>query len=125
MMQSKADTGTLHYEDVVVGRTVTFGRKVVTKGGIVASAGASVPQPFHLDEEAAKASMVGRLCASGWHSCALLMCMLADDVLRTAAGLGSPGVQNVKWMKPVFPDDVLSGRYTCLEKRPLQSRPGI
>ncbi|MGH6815834.1 MAG: MaoC family dehydratase [Hyphomicrobiaceae bacterium] len=119
------ETEKLHYEDVVAGRTVTFGRKVVTKEEIVAFARTFDPQPFHLDEEAAKTSMVGRLCASGWHSCTMLMRMLADDVLGHAAALGSPGVEQAKWMKPVVPGDVLSARYTCLDKRPLRSRPGV
>jgi acyl dehydratase len=115
----------LHYEDVEVGRQVAFGSKVVTREEIVAFARAFDPQPFHLDEELAKGSMIGRLCASGWHSCAILMRMLADDILNRSASLGSPGMEDVRWLKPVFPGDRLSGRYTCLEKRVMRSRPGV
>lgn len=115
----------LHWEDVTVGETVTFGRKHVTEDEIVDFARAFDPQPFHLSEESAKDSMIGRLCASGWHSCAMLMRMLADDVLAKAAGLGSPGLEEVKWLKPVFPGDELTARYTCTSKRALRSRPGV
>ncbi len=115
----------LYWEDVTVGQTVAFGRKQVTKDEIIGFARAFDPQPFHLDEEAAEASMVGRLCASGWHSCAMLMRMLADDVLANAAGLGSPGLDEVRWLKPVFPGDGLTVRYICTSKRELKSRPGV
>ena len=83
------------------------------------------PQPLHLDEEAAKKTMIGRLCASGWHSCAILMRILCDSFLLDAASLGSPGLEEVKFLKPVFPGDRLSLRYTCNSKRPLASKPGI
>lgn len=117
--------GSLHWEDVIVGQTVAFGRKRVTKDEIIGFARAFDPQPFHIDEAAAEASMIGRLCASGWHSCAMLMRMLVDDVLANAAGLGSPGMDEVKWLKPVFPGDELTARYTCTSKRVLKSRPGV
>ena len=124
-MQQESSADCLHWEDVTVGETVAFGRKHVTKEEIVAFAGAFDPQPLHLDERAAKESMVGRLCASGWHSCAMLMRMLADNVLAKAAGLGSPGLEEVRWLKPVFPGDELTARYTCTSKRALKSRPGV
>jgi len=66
---------------------------------------------------------VGRLFASGWHSCAIFMRMMADEVLGKAASLGSPGVEEVRWLKPVLPGDRLTGRYTCLSKRRLASKP--
>ena len=115
----------LHFEDIVVGETVPFGRKQVTKEEIVAFASAYDPQLIHLDEEVAKRSIVGGLCASGFHSCAILMRMLADDVLNKATSLGSPGMDEVKWLKPVRPDDVLTARYTCTSKRVLGSRPNV
>jgi len=124
-MQRESPTKILHWEDVSVGEAVAFGRISVSKEDIVAFASAFDPQPFHLDEEAAKDSMIGRLCASGWHSCAMLMRMLAQDVMSRAAGLGSPGIEEVKWLKPVFPGDELTGRYTCTAKRVLKSRPGV
>lgn len=123
------ETGTdgkkLYWDDITVGETVPFGRKVVSRDEIIGFAQAFDPQPFHLDEEAAKNSMVGRLFASGWHSCVMLMRMLVDEVLASAAGLGSPGISETKWLKPVFPGDELTARYTCTSKRELRSRPGV
>jgi acyl dehydratase len=114
-----------YYEDIVVGATQQLGTTSVTKADIIAYARAFDPQPLHLDEEAAKATMVGRLCASGWHSCAILMRLICDGFLLDAASLGSPGMEEVRFLKPVFPDDILSGRITCQSKRPLASRPGV
>lgn len=124
-MNSTGERGKISWEDIVVGQTTAFGRTTVTREEIIAFAQAFDPQPFHLDDEAAKSSMVGRLCASGWHSCAMMMRMVADEFLNTAASLGSPGMDDVKWMKPVFPGDILSGRYTCQSKRVLSSRPHV
>lgn len=124
-MQQESRSQITYWEDVVVGATVAFGSKAVSREEIIAFARAFDPQPFHLDDEAAKETVIGRLFASGWHSCAMFMRMLADDVLNSAAGLGSPGVEEVKWLRPVFPGDELSGRYTCTGKRALKSRPGV
>jgi acyl dehydratase len=115
----------IHLEDIEVGRKVAFGDLTVSKDEIVAYARAFDPQPIHLDEEAAKNSMVGGLCASGFHSCALLMRMLADDVLANGTSLGSPGIDEVKWMKPVRPDERLTARFLCTSKRALASRPHV
>ena len=124
-MQSRPERARLHFEDVEIGRAVPFGRKVVSRDEIVAYAQAFDPQPLHLDEEAARHTLIGRLCASGWHSCAMLMRMLADDVLNHAAALGSPGIDEVKLLEPVLPGDVLTCRYVCIEKRVLASRPHV
>ena len=115
----------IHIEDLEVGRTVTFGRLAVSKADIIGYAQAFDPQPIHLDEEAAKNSMVGGLCASGFHSCALLMRMLADDVLAYGTSLGSPGIDEVRWLRPVRPGDVLAARFLCTDKRILGSRPEV
>jgi acyl dehydratase len=115
----------LHWEDLEVGRTVTFGSKVVTTEDIVTFARAFDPQPFHLSEEAARGTRAGRLIASGFHSCAMLMRMYADHVLNAATSLGSPGIEDVRWLQPVLPGSRLSGRYTCRNKRLLKSRPGV
>jgi len=120
---SRADK--LHFEDVDVGKVVSFGRKQVSKDEIIAFARAYDPQPIHLDEEAARRSIVGGLCASGFHSCALFMRMLADDVLNHSTSQGSPGMDEVRWLKPVRPGDVLTGQYVCQEKRVLASRPNV
>lgn len=113
------------YEDLVVGATVQLGSTTVSKEDIIAYARAFDPQPLHLDEEAARKTMIGRLCASGWHSCAILMRLLCDSYLLEAASLGSPGIDEVKFLKPVFPDDRLTLRYTCNSKRLLASRPNV
>jgi acyl dehydratase len=115
----------LHLEDLEIGRIVPFGRKLVTKEEIIAFARSYDPQLIHLDEEVARKSIVGGLCASGFHSCAIFMRMLAEDVLNRSTSLGSPGMQEVKWLKPVRPDDVLTGTYTALEARALASRPQV
>ena len=115
----------IHLEDIEVGRAVTFGRFEVTKDDIIRYARAFDPQSIHLDEDAAKKSIVGGLCASGFHSCAMMMRMFADDVLNRATSLGSPGIDEVRWLRPVRPGDVLSARFTCSEKRELASRPGV
>jgi acyl dehydratase len=115
----------IHLEDLEVGRAVTFGALDVSKDDIIWFAQRFDPQPIHLDEEAAKRSIVGGLCASGFHSCALLMRLLADDVLAHGTSLGSPGIDEVKWMKPVRPGDRLTARFVCRTKRPLSSRPSV
>lgn len=115
----------LHLEDIEIGRTVSFGRLPVSKDDIITFAKAYDPQPIHLDEEAARKSMVGGLCASGFHTCALMMRMLADDLLSEATSLGSPGMDEVRWVRPVRPGDVLSARMIAQEKRALASRPEI
>jgi acyl dehydratase len=124
-MQQRNPDEDLYYENVEIGRAVAFGRTVVTAEEIIEFARAFDPQPFHLSEEGAKGSMVGRLCASGFHTCVLLMRMLAVELNSKGKPLGSPGLDEVRWMKPVFPGDELTGRYTCKEKRVMRSRPGV
>jgi acyl dehydratase len=113
------------WEDYEVGVAIPLGSRVVTKDEILRFAAAFDPQPLHLDEEAARHTMVGRLCASGWHSCALAMRLYCDGHLNRAAGLGASGVKDARFFKPVFPGDTLSATITCLDKRPLRSRPGV
>lgn len=117
--------GKLHWEDVEVGKAHTYGAYPVTKEEIFEFARAYDPQPHHIDEEAAKLSLVKGLCASGWHSCAMFMRLLYDGVLKNAASLGSSGIDEVKWMKPVRPGHILKARSVCLEKRLMNSRPGV
>ena len=83
------------------------------------------PQPFHVDEAAAKQSMFGGLIASGWHTCALAMRMMCDAYLLDAASMGSPGVEEIRWLKPVRPGDTLRVRCIVLEARPLESKPHV
>jgi acyl dehydratase len=107
----------LHYEDFAEGESRDFGRYEVTADEIKAFARDFDPQPFHLDEEAGRNSILGGLCASGWHTGAMLMRMMVDGYLGRSASLGSPGLDELKWLKPVFPGEMLNGRYTVLAKR--------
>jgi acyl dehydratase len=115
----------VHHEDIEIGKPITFGRKTVTRDEIIAFGRAFDPQPMHTDEEAAKATPVGGLIASGWHTCAMMMRMVCDGPLRHTASLGSPGVDEVRWVKPVRPGDVVSCRHVYTEKRDLASRPDV
>ena len=81
------------------------------------------PQPMHLDEEAARASMVGGLCASGWHTCALMMRIIADGFVLDSSSMGATGCEEIKWLAPVRPGDRLRVRMTVLDARPSASRP--
>ena len=114
-----------HWEDIEVGRPMTHGAYAITREEIFAFANAFDPQPHHIDEAAAMLSLTKGLCASGWHTCAMTMRMLCDGMLRNAASLGASGIDEVKWLKPVRPGFVLKVRSTCLEKRVMQSRPGV
>jgi acyl dehydratase len=114
-----------YWEDFTAGSVESFGPRRVTREEIIAFAAEFDPQPFHLDEEAARASMLGGLCASGWHTCAIMMRMLADGLLRTSASMGAPGVEEVKWLLPVRPGDDLTLRCTVLDKRASKSRPDM
>lgn len=114
-----------HWEDVETGVPESYGAYEVTREEIIAYARAYDPQPHHIDEEAAKRSLVGGLCASGWHSCAMFMRVLYDGVLAKAASLGAPGIEEVRWMKPVRPGHVLSARSVCTAKRVMGSRPNV
>jgi acyl dehydratase len=125
VQQKLPDGDRLHHEDLAVGAPYAFGHKVVTQEEIIAFGRAFDPQPMHTDPEAAKASPVGGLCASGWHTCAMIMRMLVDGILGRTASLGSPGMDEVRWKRPIRPGDVLSARYTVQEKRVLASRPDV
>jgi acyl dehydratase len=113
------------WEDFVAGSIARYGPRTITREEIVAYATEFDPQPMHLDEEAARTTMVGGLIASGWHLCALQMRMIADGFVLGSASLGSPGVEEVKWLKPVRPGERLVVRATVLETRPSGSRPGM
>lgn len=113
-----------YFEDLVVGIKRRFGNRLVDRDEVIGFARAYDPQPFHLSDEAAAATHFGRLSASGWHSCAMTMAMLVADMQeRREAGLGSPGIDELRWPKPVFPGDTLSAEAEVLEKRRSASRP--
>src|SRR3989337_2576753 len=115
-----------YFEDFAVGQTTVFGSVDVDREEGLAFARKFDPQPFHLSDEAAAKTHFGRLAASGWHSCAMAMGVIARHVVGTEqAGLGSPGVDELRWLKPVYPGDLLTVRGKIVEKTPSRSKPGI
>jgi len=113
----------LHFEDYAAGQVIDLGTYAVTAAEIREFASEFDPLPFHLDEAAARASLLGGLAASGWHVCSMLMRMIADSWLNKSASMGSNGVSEVKWLKPVFAGETLSGRVTIVSKRVSSRRP--
>jgi len=111
-----------YWEDFPLGSVREFGAMPVTREAVLAFAGEFDPQRFHLDDAAAKASLFGKLSASGWHTCAMTMRMTCDAVLLQSSSLGSPGLDSIRWHVPVHPGDVLSVRLTTLDARPMASR---
>lgn len=112
-----------YLEDFTVGQKVTYPSRTVSEDEIIAFARAYDPQPFHLDKEAAKQSLFGGLCASGWHTAGIMMRMLVDNMIGKYASMGSPGVDQLRWVKPVFPGDTLQLSGEILDVRPSQSKP--
>ncbi len=113
----------LTFEDFKPGTAMTYGRYAVTLEEVRAYASEYDPQPMHLDAVAAQRSLLGGLAASGWHSCCMMMRMLTDSFLINTSCMGAPGVDEVRWLKPVYPGDVLSVRHTVLSARASQSKP--
>ena len=118
-----ARTPRYYWEDFPVGRVLDVGSTTVSRDEVLAFAARYDPQPFHLDDEAAAASLFGRLSASGWHTASMTMRVMCDGYLLDSAGLGSPGIENLKWVKPVHPGDTLAVRMDVLEARASASRP--
>lgn len=113
-----------YFEDILVGSTARFGDYPVTREEVIAFAEKYDPQPFHLSDDAAAATHFGRLSASGWHTCAMTMAMLVEHLkANRQAGLGSPGIDELRWRTPVYPGDRLRCETEVLEKRRSQSRP--
>lgn len=113
-----------YFEDYVVGTALAFGSITVEEAEIIDFARRFDPQPFHTDREAARQSIYGNLIASGWHTAGLMMRLLVEHYLSPGASLGSPGVDELRWLKPVRPGDVLSVRVTVLEAAVSRSKPG-
>lgn len=115
-----------YYEDLNIGVTARFGSYDVTREEVIEFASKYDPQPFHLDDAAAAKTHFGRLSASGWHTCAMTMAMLVANLKENRqAGLGSPGMDDLRWVKPVFPGDTLRVETTVIEKRRSQKRPDM
>ena len=117
-------TDALHFEDLEVGEVRRFGRYEVTREEVIAFASKYDPQPFHLDDEAAAKTFFGRIAASGWHTCAMMMAMLVEqDKVEARAALGGLGMDELRWLRPVYPGDVLSCETELLEKTRSRSKP--
>jgi acyl dehydratase len=114
-----------YWEDFPAGRVIPLGSRAVTRDETLAFAAQFDPQPFHLDDAAAEASLFKRLSASGWHTCAMTMRLMCDAYLNDSAGLGSPGIDELRWLKPVYPGDTLSAEMTVLESRVMKSKPHV
>lgn len=115
----------LHFEDFREGQTFPLGPHRITEEAIISFAREFDPQPFHLDAEAARHSLLGGLAASGWHSTAMLMRLMCDACLSRSSILGSSGMDEVKWLAPVLAGDVLSGTFEITATRTSASRSGI
>lgn len=115
----------LYFEDFEIGHVAEYGDRLVTAEEIKEFAAAFDPQPMHLDEEAARHTIVGGLCASGWHTCAMMMRLIVDGFMSDSSSLGSPGVEEIRWRSPVRPGDRLRVRVTVLDKRDPRTRPEL
>lgn len=125
-MDKTAQTGGfIPFESFEIGQVEEFGAYEVTEEEVIAFARKYDPQFFHLDPEAAKKSLFGGLCASGWHTCAMTMAMMVENMEKTGRSLGSPGLDELRWRRPVYPGDVLSVRMEVLDLKPSKSRPEI
>ena len=116
----------IYFEDLVVGAETDFGSYEVTREEVLEFAHKFDPQPFHLSDEEAAKTHFGRIAASGWHSCAMTMAVIARHVVdEEQAGLGSPGIDELRWRVPVFPGDTLHVRGTIVDKTASRSKPEI
>jgi acyl dehydratase len=113
----------IHLDDFAPGQVYPLGRRTLSRDEIVAFAREWDPQPFHLDEQAAAGSIYGGVIASGWHTVCVFMRLFADGLLNRSAAMGSPGVDEVRWLRPVRPGDILEARLEVLEVRPSRSKP--
>jgi acyl dehydratase len=112
-----------YFEDFPEGYTLDLGTFTLSADEIIAFARQYDPQPMHVDPEAGRASIYGGLIASGWQTAACYMRLLVDGVLGESASMGSPGIDNLRWLKPVRPDETLHARFVVLESRASNSRP--
>jgi acyl dehydratase len=114
----------IYFEDLEIGAETYFGSYEVTREEVIEFARKYDPQPFHLSDEAAAKTHFGRLAASGWHTCAMTMAVIARHVVdEEQAGLGSPGIDELRWRRPVFPGDTLHVRGKIVDKTPSRSKP--
>ena len=116
----------IYWEDLEVGTETEFGTYDVTREEVLEFARKYDPQPFHISDEAAAKTHFGRIAASGWHTTAMTMRVIVDALSRQPqAGLGSPGVDDLRWLRPVYPGDTLTMRGRIIDKTPSRSRPDL
>ena len=113
----------MYLEDFTVGQRAAFGRYEVTRDEVLAFARKYDPQPFHLSDKAAAQTHFGRLAASGWHTAAMTMAMVVADMGDDSGGIGAAGVDELRWLRPVHPGDVLRCESEVLEVTPSRSKP--
>ena len=113
----------IYFEDLPAGDVRESPPRTITREEMLAFARQYDPQPFHLDEDAARKTIYGGLIASGWLTVAVMMRLLWDTLLKDAVSLGSPGADEVRWLKPVRPGDTLRARFTIVEAIPSRSKP--
>ena len=123
--QDGRDVASYTFEDFTPGRRFEFEKRTMTADAIIAFAREFDPQPMHLDEAAGRASILGGLAASGWHTSAVMMRMLYEAYINGSTSEGSPGVDLMEWKRPVLAGDTLGGHCTVLEARASRSRPEI
>jgi acyl dehydratase len=112
-----------YFEDFPLDKPIISAGHTLSEAEILEYARAFDPQPFHTDHAAAKASIFGGIIASGWQTCALMMRLQVETFQKDMVSLGSPGFDNLRWLKPVRPGDTIRARITCVEKTPSKSRP--
>ena len=111
-----------YFEDFEIGKTIEVGTRIVSEEEIIAFARQFDPQPFHVDKDAAAQSMYGGIIASGWHTCSMMMRLMVEGFLGKTASMGSPGVDEVRWLKPVRGGDTLTVTTTTLDAQPSRSK---
>ena len=112
-----------YFEDFYPGQEIDLGERRVSEEEIVAFARQFDPQPFHVDRDAAQASIYGGVIASGWHTCSLMMRMVVDGLMCAAASMGSPGLDGVRWLRPLRAGDTLRVRYLTTRVKASNSKP--
>jgi acyl dehydratase len=115
----------IFWEDFKPGERVEIGSTVVDRAEVIDFARRYDPQPFHIDDTAAKNSIYGGIIASGWHTCSMVMRLMCDAYLNKSASIGSPGLENIKWIKPVRPGDRITAFRSTLDSRISKSRPEV
>ncbi|MFZ6774720.1 MaoC family dehydratase [Undibacterium sp. SXout7W] len=112
-----------YFEDFIPGSVIELGSRTISESEIIEFASQFDPQPFHIDKAAASHSIFGGVIASGWHTCGIIMRMVVDGFLNDSTSMGSPGLEEVRWILPVRPGDTLTVTAHTLESRPSSSKP--